>query len=355
MTAAPSHASAETEDAPPAASSSEREVLLALRPFAKPDDRRAYWQVLSTSGLYAATLSGIALLPFALKWLLLLPLAALVIRLFLLQHECGHLAPFSTPRRNDAWGRLLACLTGVAYEAWRTEHNLHHAHQGKLELRQGTLFSPMTVEEAALDPERAKKRARVISAASIFVLGAVGLMLLRKVSEPMLSKQPLVLRLVRNQADIRRSVRFTNLVHGLLQLAILAWVGPIVWLGLVLPAYLCAAGLGSWLLWIQHCYEQSYHAPAETWSYVAVGLQGSSYLRLPWLLNWVTLSVGIHHVHHLNARIPNFRLEEARRAVPAIAAIQPLRWQDLGKCFTHTIWDPERGRMVPLSAVLNRS
>jgi len=124
----------------------------------------------------------------------------------------------------------------------------------------------------------------------------------------------------------------------------------VVWAGLVLPAYFCAAGLGSLLFWVQHNFEHTYHAEESDWSFVAAGLHGASYLKLGGLWGWITASIGIHHVHHLNVLIPNYRLEEARRAVPEIATIPPLGRDDLRKCFTHVFWDADARKMLPFPA-----
>jgi omega-6 fatty acid desaturase (delta-12 desaturase) len=97
---------------------------------------------------------------------------------------------------------------------------------------------------------------------------------------------------------------------------------------------------------VQHNFERTYHAPESAWQYVEAGLQGSSYLKLPALLAWCSADIGIHHVHHVHARVPNYRLEEARRALPALAAVPPLGWADLKRCFTHVYWDGGAGRMI---------
>ncbi|HEY9855529.1 MAG TPA: fatty acid desaturase, partial [Stenomitos sp.] len=197
-------------------------------------------------------------------------------------------------------------------------------------------------------PDSARLRARKISVGYVFVMGAASLGLQRKLHGAFFPFRPKFRWPVPNREALIRSVRVTNLGHGALHLALIAFLGLGTWAGLIVPAYFCAAGLGALLFWVQHNFERTYHAEEEAWSFVEAGLYGASYLRLKGFWDWATASIGIHHVHHLNVLIPNYRLEEARSSVPEIAAIAPLSGVDLRQCFTHVFWDGEQRRMVPL-------
>lgn len=330
-----------------------RVLMVSLRTFAKADDRIGAWQVVTTLILTGGVFAAIALVqPLAAKWLLFLPLCFLLVRLFVLQHDCGHLSLFSNRRVNDVVGMVLSFVTGVAYEAWRTEHNWHHSHQAKLSHRGvDRMNSPMTADEAVQSPDLAQLRVRKISVLNVFVLGALSLAVQRKHHGAFFPFRPKFRWPVPNRAALIASVRVTNLVHGAFHLGLLALVGPWLWLGLILPAYFCGAGLGALLFWVQHNFERTYHAEEASWSFVEAGLRGASYLRLPGIWGWITASIGIHHVHHLNVLVPNYRLEAARRAVPEIAAIAPLSRADVRKCFTHVFWDASEDRMVDYGAL----
>ncbi len=107
-----------------------------------------------------------------------------------------------------------------------------------------------------------------------------------------------------------------------------------------------AGGIGASLFWVQHNFEHSWHASDAQWSYVRAALKGSSYLRFGPLLQWFTGSIGLHHVHHLNPGIPNYHLDAARKAIPELAAIEPLSNDDVRHCYTHVFWDGARNQMV---------
>jgi omega-6 fatty acid desaturase (delta-12 desaturase) len=109
--------------------------------------------------------------------------------------------------------------------------------------------------------------------------------------------------------------------------------------------------LGLLLFWMQHNFEPGLHASGEKWDLVSVATDGSSYVRFLPVLRWFTGSIGLHHVHHLKPRIPNYRLEDARRTIPELSAVDPLTISDVRRTFTHVLWDEDRGAMVPIDAV----
>jgi omega-6 fatty acid desaturase (delta-12 desaturase) len=239
------------------------------------------------------------------------------------------------------------------YEPWRTEHAWHHTHQGQLDVRGiDRVNSPMTVEEAARDRAAAAQRARLIKVATVFVLGAYSLVIKRKRLGGFFHYRPgFRWRIADHRAQVRGfwiTVIGHVGVHAFYVWA-LGWRG---WVGIVLPAFFLGAGFGALLFWVQHNFERTYHASGADWSYYRVGVEGSSYLALPPLLRFWSADIGLHHVHHLHPRIPCYRLEEARRAVPALAAVPPLSGRGFLRCFTHVFWDPARGRMVAFDELL---
>jgi omega-6 fatty acid desaturase (delta-12 desaturase) len=254
----------------------------------------------------------------------------------------------SSRRRNDAAGTALSWLTGIAYHAWRSEHNWHHGNQGRLS-RRGVdrMNSPMTVEEAHGDPAGAALREKKISWPNVFFLGTLSLVVERKRHHAFFMFRPKFQGPVPDRDALVRSVWTTNLGHVVYHAAMIAALGWANWAFVLVPGMLAGAGVGALMFWVQHNFEHTYHAPDGAWNYVEVALHGSSYLNLPWPLSWFTGAIGLHHVHHLNPLIPNYRLEAARRAIPELAAVTPLGWSDLSRCFTHIFWDGTQGRMVP--------
>jgi omega-6 fatty acid desaturase (delta-12 desaturase) len=324
--------------------------LAETRPFARSHNGIAGWQVVSTMAMLAAVwVCGALGAPWPSWPLLGLFAAGLIMRLFVLQHDCGHLSLFDRRPLNDGVGRLLACFSGVAYHTWRSEHNWHHAHQGKLSHRGvDGMNSPMTRLEAIADPRRALATARTITPANIGVLGAVSILVLRKRPHEFFQFREGFRWPIPDRDRLVKSIRWTNLGHALLHLGVFLWLGAPAWAALYLLPLALAGVIGSWMFWVQHNFEQTYHAEEADWKFVDAGLQGASYLALPGPLAWFTASIGLHHVHHLNPRIPNYRLEAARRAVPALSALAPLSGEALRRSFTHVFWDEETRRMVPL-------
>lgn len=324
--------------------------LAETRPFAQSHNGIAAWQVVSTLTLLVAVWALGALGAPWQSWPLLgLFAAGLLMRLFVLQHDCGHLSLFDRRALNDGIGRLLACVSGVAYHTWRSEHNWHHAHQGKLSHRGvDGMNSPMTRLEAVADPQRALATARTITPINIGVLGAISILVLRKRPDEFFQFREGFRWPIPDRDRLVKSIRWTNLGHVLLQLGVFLWLGAPAWAALYVLPLALAGVIGSWMFWVQHNFEQTYYAGEADWRFVDAGLQGASYLALPAPLAWFTGSIGLHHVHHLNPRIPNYRLEAARRAVPALAALAPLGGEGLRRSFTHVFWDEAAQHMVPL-------
>jgi acyl-lipid omega-6 desaturase (Delta-12 desaturase) len=328
-------------------------ALDASRAYAKAHTARSVWQVVSTVALTLGILFFLAASLEPLVLLLMAPLwSLLMVRVFVLQHDCGHFALFRTRRANDAVGTLLGVLTGVPYLAWRTEHAWHHTHQGKLSHRGvDRVNSPMTVAEALASPEAAQHRSEYVSVGRLAVLGSLSILVLRKKVSGFFQFRPKFRWNVPNRDALIRSVRLTVPAHFALH-AGLAWLpGPAAWAAIVIPGYIVGGVIAALLFWVQHNFEHTYHARPDDWDFEAVALQGSGYLKLPAPLTWFTANIGIHHVHHLNPRIPNYRLDEARRAIPGTLAVAPLTWLDLKRSYTHMFWDEEAGVMLDWAGV----
>lgn len=340
-----------------AARAEDRRLLRASATFAQASVPRAVWQlavvVLAVGGLVAALFLGgsgwLGLLAFPAS----IPLfAALVVRAFVLQHDCGHGSLLPSATANLWVGTALSIFTGVPFIAWRDEHTWHHANQGKLHQRGVDMVnSPMTVLEARERPDAARARSRKIRPRTVLVLGAFSILIMRKKASDFFMFRSSFPDPVPNVAILRWSVRLTVVAHLLLHLALALLLGW-AWLPVALIAWSGAAAVGASLFWVQHNVEHTWHAGPAEWSLVRVALQGSSYLRLPAPFAWVTANIGLHHVHHLNSRIPNYRLERARREIDALTAVEPLTWTDVKKSVECIFWDEEAGRMVSVGEAL---
>jgi omega-6 fatty acid desaturase (delta-12 desaturase) len=339
--------------APKPAPDVHRVILKATRAFAVADDRVAIWQVATSVVTLLATLALLVLLPGAWRLLTIPLIAGVSVRLFVLQHDCGHGSLFRSKRTNDAVGLALSWWTGVPFEPWRTEHAWHHNHQGKLDKRGvDRVNSPMTAREARRDPAAARLRDRFISVPTVMVVGVWSLMGKRKRLAGFFPFRPGFPNRIRNRDAQRRGLLLTVIPYAAIQLALIAGLGLGAW-GTVAAGCLVGGSFGALLFWMQHNFAPGFHGDGEQWDFVDVAVEGSSYLRFGPVLRWVTGSIGLHHVHHLNPHIPNYRLEDARCAIPELSAVDPLSMADVRHSFTHVFWDEERGAMVTLAEAIH--
>jgi omega-6 fatty acid desaturase (delta-12 desaturase) len=329
-----------------APSDAERALLASTRPFTRASWAIGVWQSVSTFALVAGAFALLMVdAPGWVRWAVAPVLGLLLVRVFLLQHDAGHMSLVPGRVGNLVVGHLASVLLGIPFEPFRTEHSWHHKIQGRLDLRGLDHFDPVTDVEARRDPS-SRWRGHPLH---VLLVNIDSLLLRRKLRGAYYmyrrGKRP------PNHDAITVSLWLTSLSHVALHASVMALGGLMAEAALLL-ALLVSAVVGTALMWVQHNFETVLHFedPAE-WSFVRIALEGTSYLRLPQPLRWFTGDAGAHHVHHLNPAIPNYRLEEARRAIPALAAIQPLTFTDIVRCFTHAIWSTEKRRMVKHSSL----
>ncbi|MHA7872534.1 MAG: fatty acid desaturase, partial [Hyphococcus sp.] len=249
-----------------------------------------------------------------LYWLTLLlavPTAGLLVRLFIVQHDCGHGAYFRSRRANDILGRMISVLTMTPYDHWRRSHAAHHATSGNLDRRgQGDVVT-MTVEEYQAASPLARLGYRLYRHPLIMiVIGA-------PVNFIILQRLPLG-RGARDRAS-RRSILLLNL--GLVAVfgTAMALFGAGTVFAVYAPVMVSAAWIGGWLFYVQHQYEGAYWERDDAWRFQDASLAGSSFFDLPPVLRLFTGNIGLHHVHHLCSRIPNYRLQCCVEAFPDIS------------------------------------
>lgn len=277
-----------------------------------------------------------------LTLMLAVPAAGFVIRIFIIQHDCGHGAFFRSRLGNDAIGMVCSLVTFTPYASWRRQHAEHHANWNNLDRREGgvDIFSTcMTVVEyQRLNPWQ--RRLQRLIHDPVIKLGLL---------------PPLVfLVLYRVPFDTpkswkreRRSVHLTNLALGMLFLSLGSALGGQATLLVELPIITLAAIVGVWLFSIQHRFEASRWMRQSEWNRWDASLRGCSYLRLPSLLRWGTGNIGFHHIHHLNPRIPNYRLRECLETVPALRTNPALTLRQGLTAWRYCLYDEDRKRMVP--------
>ena len=327
-----------------ASQSEQRALLAALKPFQAASLPRSLWQFGSTVLAYLALNAAMYAALKLSAWITLalaIPAAGLVVRLFIIQHDCGHGAFFRSRRANDWLGRTCSLMTFTPYAFWRRQHSNHHACFNNLDHRDTGIDLYSTC--ATVEEYRAKSWWRRV--------------LYRTSRHPIITQlllPPLVFlvvyRLPFDTSDAwtreRRSVWLTNaallVVFGALAVAFGARAVMLV----ELPIMALASIVGVWLFSVQHRFEASQWARQEQWSIVHASLEGSSYLKLPRMMQWFTRNIGYHDVHHLSARVPNYRLQECHEARPELATVTTLTFRQALVAPSFALWDEEAKHMV---------
>jgi omega-6 fatty acid desaturase (delta-12 desaturase) len=311
-----------------------------VEPFIGSDARRSSFQLGTTLIPLAALMWGIHV---ALDWsmtvalLLALPTAGLLVRTFILMHDCAHGSFFASRTLNNVVGFVTGVLTLTPFAQWRRDHALHHASSGDLDRRGHGDVPTLTVREYLARSPGKRRLYRLVRHPAALLLGgpfhlAIG-QRLRGQGTATGSRQA-------------TSVWTTNFAIALvLGVAIWAVGWTTVLFAYGIPYYL-AAMAGVWLFYVQHQFEDAYWAPHDEWEYVDAALRGSSYLRLPAPLRWFTGSIGLHHVHHVAPRIPNYRLQSCHDS-NALFAKSPVITPVSGMASLRlALWDEEQHRLV---------
>ncbi len=314
----------------------------ALAPYARPDLGRSIAN-LGTSVLPYLALSTVMYLSIArfhLSYLIVLAMAVLasgfLVRTFIVYHDCSH-GSFLPSKRANAWlGTVLGLLVYSPFLRWRHDHAIHHATSGDLDRRGGGDVRTLTVAEYLALPRRSQIGYRLFrNPAVMFGLGPIAAMLIGP-------------RLVARDARprLRRSVIATNVALAIIVGGLCFAIGWQDFLLVQAPPVMLAGAAGIWLFYVQHQFEDAYWQSNESWSYADAALQGSSYLKLPKVLQFFSGNIGLHHVHHLNARIPNYNLQRAHDETSLFDEVPVLSVWDGLRAVRLKLWDEEAGRLV---------
>ena len=312
-----------------------------LAQYEQPDLRKAVWQLVHTLLLYFATwylmVRSVQLgYPYWVTLLLAVPAAGFLVRLFIFFHDCTHRSFFASQRANTILGYILGVMTFTPYEDWRHAHVIHHATAGNLDRRGVGDVWTMTVDEYRAASLWKKIAYRLVRFPPFTFGIGPGLMFLLAHRFPT--------KVARKQE--KRSVLITNLaILGVIVIASLT-IGFPVYFMVQFPIMIIAGVLGIWMFYVQHQYPTVYWARDDEWNRIEAALKGSSYYKLPKVLQWFTGNIGLHHIHHLRARIPNYNLQKCYDEVPEVRTVEPITLKTSLKSLTCNLWDEKHRRMV---------
>jgi len=331
-----------TDPENPAAEPAAAEWIRILSRYREPNGARSIFELVVT----AVPFVGLWLLiwaawHFGFWWaslLLAVPAAAFLVRLFMIQHDCGHGAFFRHRLANDWVGRVIGVLTLTPYDAWKRSHAIHHGTSGNLDKRGVGDLQTLTVGEyRALSPFGKLGYRLYRNPIVLFGFGPIYMFIWRH-------RFPLATRLANWRGWV--SPMATNLGIAAVVVALMWLVGWKTFLLTQIPITLIAGSVGIWLFFIQHQFDDTVWAAEGEWNVHEAALRGSSYYVLPRVLNWFTANIGIHHVHHLYARIPYYRLPQVLREQIRLAQVSRVSLLESFRCARLALWDDCQNRLI---------
>jgi omega-6 fatty acid desaturase (delta-12 desaturase) len=312
--------------------------------YQKPHLWRGAWQLINTLVPYAG-LWYLMYLSLSVSYWLTVPLALLaggfLVRVFIIFHDCGHGSFFNSRLANDVLGCITGVLTFTPYYQWRWEHAVHHSSAGDLDRRGTGDVWTLTVQEY-LEASRWKRFAYRLARNPfiLFVLAPLYVFLIQQ-------------RFPSSKGGWRErfSVHATNVAILLVAVAMSCVFGLKAYLLLQIALVMLAGSAGVWLFYVQHQFEGVYWERGDHWDYTTAALKGSSFYKLPRILQWFSGNIGFHHIHHLSPRIPNYHLEKCHDAEPLFQMVKPVTLLSSMKSFTYRLWDERRRRLVGYGAL----
>ena len=307
--------------------------------YQTPSIKRAVWQLVST---LVPLIGAVILMYWSLSvsyWLTLaiaVPAAGLVIRTFIIMHDCGHGSFLPSRTWNDVVGWVTGILTTTPYSHWRREHAIHHATSGHLEQRGTGDITTLTVKEYLSAGWLRRTWYRIYrNPLTLLGFGPIFLFIKHRWPTKGIAGKKEELNVHLTNLALAASVTLVSLLIGF-KAFILIW----------LPVFLISGTAGVWLFYVQHQFEDAYWRDGKEWDYATAAVAGSSYFALPKVLQWFTGNIGFHHVHHLSPRIPNYQLERCHRENPTFQNVVTLTLRESVRTLGLRLWDEDSGRMV---------
>lgn len=305
------------------------------------DNKKSYWQIVNT------------FIPFFLLWylmylsldvsywitlLLAILESGLLVRIFIIQHDCGHGSFFPSKKRNNIMGVICSLFTWTPYYYWRKGHGIHHAYAGNLEHRGiGDVYT-MTVNEYLNRTAWGKLKYKLYRNPLFLFVLIPSVVFLLWYRFPTSSDKAM--------KKAESSVYWTDLALVILIGTMIYLVGFSSFLMIQLPLVIISTSLGQWLFYVQHQYEDTYWEKKDDWDFSAAALHGSSFYKLPRILQWFTGNIGFHHIHHLNPGVPNYQLETCHQENPVLQQVTVLTIKDSLRTINLRLWDEDKKKLI---------
>lgn len=272
-----------------------------------------------------------------LTLLLAIPAAGFLVRTFIIMHDCGHGSFVPSRRANEVIGFVTGAITLTPFAQWRRDHALHHASSGDLDRRGHGDVLTLTVDEYLARSRWGRLKYRMYRHPIVlFVLGPIFLLIVRHLPAAGIA------RTSKTTLESRATTAALAAIVVALALAV-GWQAVLLVYG---PILLIAGATGNWLFYVQHQFEDAYWEPHEGWDYAEAAIRGASYYRLPRVLEWMTGRIGLHHVHHLDPKIPNYHLRRCHEENGMLQAVTVLTVRESLRTASLRLWDAEQGRMI---------
>lgn len=319
-------------------------------PYCGPDTQKSLLQLSTTFGMFVLLWTAMYWsleIHYALTLLLSLPTAGFLVRLFMIQHDCGHGSYFKQRWARDWVGFCIGVLTLTPYQYWRQSHAYHHSHSGDLDYRGFGDIETLTVKEYLARSKWDRLRYRLFRNPLVLLVIGPAFHFIIKHRYPW--------GIPAKWKEAWRSVWKTNAAI----LGIILLMGFTMGFGKFImiqaPITLLASSIGVWLFYVQHQFEYTYWHHHEDWNYFDAAVHGSSHLVLPTPLQWLTANIGIHHIHHMDSQIPNYKLEECLRSNPDFQSAHKITIADTWKLFRLTLWDEDNQVLIRFKDLRSRA
>lgn len=316
-----------------------------IRPYQQSDSKKAVLQIFTSIGPFLAVW---VLMYYSLSWSYWITLglavvnAFFLVRIFIIQHDCGHQSFFSNKRLNNAVGFFCSFFSAIPFKYWAANHNFHHVHSGQLETRDIGDIQTLTVEEFSKLGKWGRFKYRLFRAPVVlFVIG------------------PMYYIFVTNRFPFAqwngfwrpiKQLTIANLSMAIVYITIAYFIGWKAFLAVQLPITAFFGVIAVWFFYVQHQHEHTYKHWKENWEYLAAAIKGSSYYKLPKIWHWLTGNIGYHHIHHLSSGIPNYNLARCAKENPIFQKyVTKLTFIESLKCMRHKLWDEHRQIMISFS------